>query len=51
MQFVLDFYASGKPIVAICHAPSVLIVAGVIKGCRATSYHSIKTDVKVTGYF
>ena len=49
VQFVRDFFASGKPIGAICHAPWLLIEAGVIKGCRATSYHSIKTDMKNAG--
>jgi protease I len=49
VQFVRDFFASGKPIGAICHGPWLLIEAGVIKGCRATSYHSIKTDMKNAG--
>jgi protease I len=49
VQFVRDFFASGKPVGAICHGPWLLIEAGVIKGCRATSYHSIKTDMKNAG--
>ena len=49
VRFVRDFFASGKPIGAICHGPWLLIEAGVIKGCRATSYHSIKTDMKNAG--
>jgi protease I len=49
VQFVRDFFASGKPVGAICHGPWLLIEAGVIEGCRATSYHSIKTDMKNAG--
>jgi protease I len=49
VQFVRDFFASGKPVGAICHGPWLLIEAGVIKGCRATSYHSIKTDMRNAG--
>jgi protease I len=49
VQFVRDFFMSGKPIGAICHGPWLLIEAGVIKGCRATSYHSIQTDMKNAG--
>lgn len=43
--FVRDFFNSGKPLAAICHAPWLLIEAGVIKARNVTSYHSIKTDV------
>jgi protease I len=49
VAFVRDFFASGKPVGAICHGPWLLIEAGVIEGCRATSYHSIKTDMKNAG--
>ncbi len=49
VQFVRDFYASGKPLAAICHAPWLLIEAGVVDGKRLTSYHSIRTDVENAG--
>ena len=49
VSFVREFFQTGKPIGAICHAPWMLIEAGVIRGCRATSYHSIKTDMKNAG--
>ncbi|MDZ4791354.1 MAG: type 1 glutamine amidotransferase domain-containing protein [Hyphomicrobiales bacterium] len=45
VAFVRDFYNDGKTIAAICHAPWLLIEAGVLKGKNATSYKSIKTDV------
>jgi protease I len=45
VEIVRAFVSSGKVVAAICHAPWLLIEAGVIKGRRCTSYHSIKTDV------
>ena len=45
LEIVRGFVSSGKVVAAICHAPWLLIEAGVIKGRRCTSYHSIKTDV------
>lgn len=47
--FVRDFVNSGKPVAAVCHAPWLLIEAGVIAGRHVTSYGSIKTDVKNAG--
>jgi protease I len=49
VAFVRDFYETGKPIAAVCHAPWVLIEAGLAKGRRMTSYHSMATDVKNAG--
>ena len=46
---VREFFNSGKPLAAICHAPWLLIEADVIKGRRVTSYASISTDVKNAG--
>jgi len=45
IEIIRAFYSSGKVIAAICHAPWLLVEAGVIKGKKCTSYHSIKTDV------
>ncbi|MDO9638418.1 MAG: type 1 glutamine amidotransferase domain-containing protein [Pseudotabrizicola sp.] len=47
--FVRDFFNSGKIVAAICHAPWLLIEAGVIKGRKVTSYASIRTDVQNAG--
>jgi protease I len=49
VAFVKDFYGSGKPIAAVCHAPWVLVEAGLVKGRKMTSYHSMATDVKNAG--
>jgi protease I len=48
-DFVRAFFDSGKPVAAICHGPWTLIDAGVAKGRRLTSYHSIQTDLKNAG--
>ncbi len=45
VDFIKSFYGTGKPLAAICHAPWLLIEAGLVKGKRATSYKSIKTDM------
>ena len=45
IKFVSDFFEQGKPIAAICHAGSILIETGLLKGKRMTSYKSIKTDL------
>ena len=45
VEFIKDFNATGKPLAAICHAPWLLIEAGLVKGKRATSFKSIKTDM------
>jgi deglycase len=45
VDFVKAFWKDSKVIGAICHAPWLLVEAGIIKGRRVTSYKSIKTDV------
>jgi protease I len=45
LELIRGFYDAGKTVAAICHAPWLLIEAGIAKGHRMTSYHSIKTDV------
>jgi protease I len=49
LKFIRGFYDAGKIVAAVCHAPWLLIETGIIRGRRATSYHSIKTDVKNAG--
>ncbi len=45
IALIKDFYVSGKTVAAVCHAPWLLIEAGIVRGRRLTSYKSIKTDV------
>ena len=49
VALVREFDAAGKPIAAICHAPWMLIEAGIVKGKTATCYKSIRTDLKNAG--
>ncbi len=49
LAFIRSFFKSGKPVAAICHAPWLLISAGVIENRKVTSYHSIKDDVVNAG--
>ena len=49
VRFVREFYEAGKPMAVICHAPWMLVEAGVARGRRLTSYWSIKTDVRNAG--
>ncbi|MCM2973091.1 type 1 glutamine amidotransferase domain-containing protein [Larsenimonas suaedae] len=43
--FVRGFFKAGKPVGAICHAPWILINAGVVDGRRMTSIPSISKDL------
>ena len=38
-----------KPVAAICHAPWVLIEAGVVSGRKVTSWPSLETDLRNAG--
>lgn len=49
IRFINEFWAAGKVIGAICHAPWLLVEAGIVKGRKVTSYASIQTDVKNAG--
>ena len=49
VSLIKSFADAGKTVAAICHAPWLLIEAGIIKGRAATSYASIATDVKNAG--
>jgi len=49
VEFVREFFNSGKPVAAICHGPWTLINAGVVQGRRMTSYPSISVDLKNAG--
>lgn len=49
VDFVRAFCEEGKPIGAICHAPWLLIEAGIAKGRRLTSHPSIRTDLENAG--
>lgn len=49
VQLVRDFDAAGKPVAAICHGPWMLVEANILEGRRATSWPSIRTDMRNAG--
>lgn len=49
VSFVRAFFDAGKPVAAICHAPWLLVEAGVADGRTMTGYQTIRTDLKNAG--
>lgn len=49
LQIVRAFHQAGKPVAAICHAPWVLISAGIVKGKKMTCFMAIKDDLMNAG--
>lgn len=49
LKLAKDFYAAGKPVAAICIAPSVLANAGILAGKNATSYPSEQRNLEAKG--
>ena len=49
VSFVRDFFEAGKPVAAICHAPWVLVEAGVVRDRTLTSWPTLQTDIRNAG--
>lgn len=49
VDLVRNVYRAGKPVAAICHAPWMLIEAGLAKRSRVTSWPSLRTDLVNAG--
>jgi len=49
VSLIGDFARLGKPIAAICHGPWLLVEADLLRGRQATSWPSIRTDLKNAG--
>jgi protease I len=45
VQFIREFFDSGKPVASICHGPWPLIEAGAVRGRTLTSWPSLKSDL------
>ena len=48
-KFVQEMDRAKKPIAFICHAPWLLVSAGLAKGRTMTSYHTIQDDLRNAG--
>lgn len=46
---IREFDSADKPIAAICHGPWLLVEADLLRGRQATSWKSIRTDLKNAG--
>lgn len=49
VRLVREAHAAGTPVFAICHAPWVLLEAGLVEGTRMTSYPSLRSDLTNAG--
>ena len=49
IELIKAFDRQGKPIAAICHGPWLLVEADLLRGRTATSWPSIRTDLKNAG--
>ncbi len=49
LNFVREFWESGKPVAAICHGPQVLISAGLMEGRTSTGVADIKDELTGAG--
>ena len=49
IDLIRDFDRQGKPIAAICHGPWLLVEADLVRGRTATSWPSIRTDLRNAG--
>jgi protease I len=49
IALIRRFAEQGKPVAAICHGPWLLVEADLIRGRTATSWPSIRTDLRNAG--
>jgi protease I len=48
-EFVREMDRAGKPIAVICHGPWLLVSAGLVRGRKLTSYHTLQDDIRNAG--
>lgn len=49
VRLIREFAGANKPVAAICHGPWLLVEADLLRGKRATSWTSIRTDLRNAG--
>lgn len=48
-DFIRHINDRNKPISVICHGPWLLVSAGIVRGRRMTSYHTLQDDLRNAG--
>jgi protease I len=49
LEVVKHFFATNKPVAAICHGPQILTAAGVVKGRRCIAYPAVGPELTAAG--
>ena len=49
ITFIKRMFEAGKPAAVICHGPWLLVSAGLVRGRKMTSYHTIQDDLRNAG--
>jgi len=49
VRFLREFFAAGKPVGVICHAPWMLVEADLVDGREIASWPSLQTDIRNAG--
>ncbi|HJU77685.1 MAG TPA: type 1 glutamine amidotransferase domain-containing protein [Sphingomicrobium sp.] len=49
IELIRSFARQGKPVASICHGPWLLVEADLLRGRTATSWPSIRTDLRNAG--
>ncbi|MFO0425818.1 MAG: DJ-1/PfpI family protein [Planctomyces sp.] len=49
LQIVRDFFATGRPVAAICHGIQILSAAGVLQGRECTAYPACSPEITLAG--
>jgi protease I len=48
-DFIKKIDGAGKPIAVICHAPWLMVSAGLVRGRTLTSYYTLQDDIRNAG--
>ena len=49
LEIVRHFFATNKPVAAICHGPQILAAAGVLKGRTCSAYPAVGPELTACG--
>src|SRR5512145_2038342 len=49
LEIVRHFFATNKPVAAVCHGAQILTAAGVVKGRRVSAYPAVGPEVTLAG--